>query len=338
MKVYNNFSLKYFNTFGLNYTCETFIEVEYAEEIYSINKKYNLSQKKFLVLGEGSNILFTKDFDGIVLHPSFNNFTVEQEDSEHIYIKIEAGKNWDEFVRYTVEKNIGGIENLISIPGLVGAAPIQNIGAYGQEIKDTISFVHFFDFEKNVFRVYNNKQCNFGYRDSIFKKRLKNKIFITSIELKLDKNPKPVLDYYDVKNELMKNGIKNPTIKDISNIISKIRENKLPSPRMIGNAGSFFKNPIIDKNKFEALKRIYSNIPFFYLNENKVKIPAAWLIEKIGYKGKVNGNVATYHKQPLVLINLGNASGNEILDFANEIKNEILNQFDIDLELEVNVV
>lgn len=338
MKIFENFSLKSFNTFGLNYFCNTFIEVEYAEEIYSINKKFNLTESKFLVIGEGSNILFTKDFDGIVLHPTFRNLNLIKEENDFTYIEVEAGHNWDELVRFTVKKNLGGIENLILIPGLVGAAPIQNIGAYGQEIKDNIEFVHFFDFNDKIFKTYNTKQCEFSYRDSIFKKQLKNKVFITAIEIKLRKNPKPIIDYGNVKDELIKSGIENPTIKDVSQIIAKIRENKLPSPRDIGNAGSFFKNPIIPKSKFGELRKIYPEIPSFYVNENQIKIPAAWLIEKIGYKGKVKGNVTTYYKQPLVIVNLGSASGSEILDFANEIKMNVLSQFDIELEMEVNVI
>jgi UDP-N-acetylmuramate dehydrogenase len=338
MKIFNDFSLKPYNTFGLNYNCAAFIEVEFAEEIYSINKMFELNKAEHLIIGQGSNILFTKDFDGIVIHPIFDNFSVKSQDHNFLYLEVEAGKNWNELVRYTVGKNLGGIENLVSIPGLAGAAPIQNIGAYGQEIKDVIEFIHFFDFNDNIFKVFNNQQCRFDYRNSIFKQELKNKIFITSIEMKLKKNPTPVIDYGNVKDELIKSGIENPTVNEVCNIIANIRKNKLPSPMEIGNAGSFFKNPIVSNSKFEELKKSYPNIPFFEVSDKLVKIPAAWLIEKIGFKGKTIGNVGTYKNQPLVIVNFGNASGNEILDFANEIRSKIFTEFGIELETEVNII
>ncbi len=338
MKIFNDFSLKEYNTFGLNYKCAAFIEVEFAEEIYSINKMFELNKAEHLVIGQGSNILFTKDFDGIVIHPTFNNFSIKSQDHNFLYLEVEAGKNWDELVKFTVSKNLGGIENLTSIPGLVGAAPIQNIGAYGQEIQDVIEYVHFFDFNDNIFKVIDNNQCRFDYRNSIFKQELKNKVFITSIELKLQKNPTPKIDYGNVKDELIKSGIETPTIEDVSNIIDKIRKNKLPLPKEIGNAGSFFKNPIVNAFKFYELKKSFPDIPFFELSENQIKIPAAWLIEKIGFKGITIGNVGTYHKQPLVIVNLGNASGLEILDFTNEIRSKIFRHFGIELETEVNII
>jgi len=338
MKIFENISLKRFNTFGLNYNCKTFIEIEYPEEIYSINKKFNLSESKFIIIGEGSNILLTKDFDGFVLHPVFNQIIQTKEDDDYVYFEVEAGVNWNQFVKFSINKNLGGIENLISIPGLVGAAPIQNIGAYGQEIKDVIDSVNFFDFNDYIFKSYSNQNCKFEYRNSIFKQGLKNKILITSIELKLQKNPKPNLNYSDVRIEIKKIGISNPTIQQVSEIISKIREVKLPSPNKIGNAGSFFKNPIVDTKKFEKIRENFNEIPFFKLNSDYVKIPAAWLIDKIGYKGKIKGNVGTYHKQPLVIVNLGNATGEEILNFANEIKEKVLFEFNIELETEVNII
>lgn len=338
MKIFDNYSLKNLNTFQLNYKCKTFIEVESCDEIYEINKIFNLSNTKFLVIGEGSNILFTKDFDGVVLHPKFDNISFKYEDDQTISLEVEAGKNWDKLVRFTVNKNLGGIENLILIPGLTGATPIQNIGAYGQEVKDVIESVHFFDFEDNLFKVLFNNQCRFEYRNSIFKQELKNRVFITSIQLKLNKNPIPKIDYGNLRDELNKLGIVSPSIQDVSRLIEKIRSEKLPSPKEFGNAGSFFKNPIVGKTKFETIKKHYSDIQFFNFSDNHIKIPAAWLIEKIGYKGKVKGNVATYQKQPLVLINLGNATGIEILSFANEIKEKVLNAFDIELETEVNIV
>ncbi len=338
MKIFNDFSLKRFNTFGLNYKCDAFIEVEFAEEIYSINKMFELDKARHLIIGEGSNILLTKDFEGIVIHPVFNNLKIKTVEKNSVLIEVEAGKNWNDLVQFAVNKNLWGIENLISIPGLVGAAPIQNIGAYGQEIKDVIETVQFFDFDDALFKVYEKEKCRFDYRSSIFKQELKNRVFITSIELNLSKEPKPILDYGNVKDELKKAEIINPTIEDMSNTIAKIRKSKLPSPEEIGNAGSFFKNPIIFSSKAEEIKKNYPDLPIFKTNNSYVKIPAAWLIEKIGYKGKTKGNVATYHKQPLVLINLGNATGEEILEFANEIIVKVKQVFDILLETEVNII
>ncbi len=338
MKIFNDYSLKKFNTFGLNYHCDAFIEVEFAEEIYSINKIFELNKAKHLIIGEGSNILLTKNFDGIVLHPTFKDLSLKHEDNNFTYLEIEAGKNWDELVRYTVDKNLGGIENLISIPGLTGAAPIQNIGAYGQEIKDVIDTVQFFDFEDSLFKVFNNSECKFGYRNSIFKQELKNNVFITSIEIKLNKEPKLILDYGNVRDELFNSGVVNPTIREVSATIERIRKNKLPSTAEIGNAGSFFKNPVVNKSVFENLKKSFADIPFFKVNESEIKIPAAWFIEKIGYKGLKKGNVGTYHKQPLVIVNFGNASGLEILDFANKIKEKVLSDFGVELETEVNII
>jgi UDP-N-acetylmuramate dehydrogenase len=240
MKIFNDFSLKQFNTFGLNVNCDAFVEVEFAEEIYSVNKMFELNSAKHLIVGQGSNILFTKDFDGIVIHPVFNNCRIKNQNKKSVLIEVEAGKNWNEFVQFTVSNNIWGIENLISIPGLAGAAPIQNIGAYGQEVKNVIEYVQFFDFADGLFKIYENSLCKFDYRNSIFKNELNGKGLIISIEFRLSKTPKPILDYGNVKDEILKSGIINPSIVQIATTISNIRSKKLPDTDKFRKCRKFF--------------------------------------------------------------------------------------------------
>lgn len=337
MKLFENYSLTELNTFHIEVKANRFILVEKLYELNELINSFELSAGKFLILGGGSNILFTKDFDGTILHLSFNQLSEIKSDDRFVYIKAEAGMNWDDLVKYSVDKNLGGIENLAMIPGTVGAAPIQNIGAYGQELKDSLVEVEYFDLPDKKIKTISSEKCEFGYRDSIFKNSLKGKFIITSVTLRLSKNPIPVLNYGNVANELSKSGIDKPTIKDVSNIIRKIRTEKLPDPKQIGNAGSFFKNPIIDENKFESIKEKYPDVPSFR-QENKIKIPAAWLIEKSGLKGYKKGNAATYPNQPLVIVNYGKASGKEILEFAQLIQNTVFERFQIQLEPEVNVI
>lgn len=337
MKLFENYSLKEFNTFHIDVNAGKFIVVEKITELDELIGPFELSAGKFLILGGGSNILFTKDFDGTILHLSFNQLTEIKSDDNFTYIKAEAGMIWDDLVKYSVDKNLGGIENLAMIPGTVGAAPIQNIGAYGQELKDSLVEVEYFDLTDRKIKTIDNEKCQFGYRDSVFKKSLKNKFIITSVTLRLSKYPVPILNYGTVANELSKSGIDKPTIKDVSNIIRKIRTEKLPDPNHIGNAGSFFKNPVIDENKFGEIKEKYPDVPSFR-QENKIKIPAAWLIEKSGLKGFRKGNVGTYPNQPLVIVNYGTASGKEILEFAQLIQDTVSEKFQIQLEPEVNVI
>lgn len=337
MKIFENYSLAELNTFHIDVRANKFIVVEKVNELDNLIDFVELSSGKFLILGGGSNILFTKDFDGTILHLSFNQLSEIKSDDRFIYIKAEAGLIWDELVKYSVDKNLGGIENLAMIPGTVGAAPIQNIGAYGQELKDSLVEVEYFDLTDRKIKTISNEECEFGYRDSIFKKSLRDRFMITSVTLRLSKNPVPVFNYGNVSNELSKSGLDKPTIKDVSNIIRKIRTEKLPDPNQIGNAGSFFKNPIVDENKFECIKEKYPDIPSFR-QENKIKIPAAWLIEKSGLKGYKKGNVGTYPNQPLVIVNYGKASGKEILEFAHLIQSKVFEKFQIQLEPEVNII
>lgn len=337
MKLFENFSLIDFNTFHIDVKAEKFVAIETTEELKEFFDEFDVNKNRLLLLGGGSNILFTKDFDGTILHLSFQNHSIVQEDSNFVLIEADAGMNWDDLVKYSVEKNLGGIENLAMIPGTVGAAPIQNIGAYGQELKDTLFQVEYFDLSEKNFKILDNAQCKFGYRDSIFKNELKNKFIITKVTLRLKKNSEPIVNYGNVENELKKSGITNPTIADVSNIIRKIRTEKLPDPAKIGNAGSFFKNPFVDDGTFQKIKNEFPDVPSFR-QEGKVKIPAAWLIEKSGLKGFRKGDVGTYPNQPLVIVNYGNATGKEIYDFAMYIKQTVLEKFNIELEPEVNVI
>lgn len=337
MKLFENYSLKELNTFHVDVKAEKFVVIELTEELKEFFNEFDVIKNNLLLLGGGSNILFTSDFAGTILHLSFQNHSIVREDSNFVLIEADAGMNWDDLVKYSVEKNFGGIENLALIPGTVGAAPIQNIGAYGQELKDTLFQVEYFDLSEKKLKILDNAQCKFGYRDSIFKNELKNKFIITKITLRLKKNPEPIVNYGNVENELRKSGITNPTIADVSNIIRKIRTEKLPDPAKIGNAGSFFKNPFVDDVTFQKIKNDFPDVPSFR-QEGKIKIPAAWLIEKSGLKGLRKGDVGTYPNQPLVIVNYGNAAGKEIYDFAMFIKQTVLEKFDIELEPEVNVI
>lgn len=337
MKLFENYSLKNLNTFHVDVKAKLFVIIEEMNELIEAIDKLELLKGKYLVLGGGSNVLFTKDFDGTIIHLELKSFSIVDEEDKSVFIKAEAGMIWDDLVNYSVERNLGGIENLALIPGTVGAAPIQNIGAYGQELKDTLFEVEYFDLKDRGIKTLSNEQCQFGYRDSVFKKSLKNNFVITSVTLKLNKNHEPVISYGNVANELSKIGVTKPTIKDVSNIIRKIRTEKLPDPNQFGNAGSFFKNPIVYEIKFEEIKTKYPDVPFFR-QENKIKIPAAWLIEKSELKGFRRGNVGTYATQPLVIVNYGNATGKEIIEFAHFIKSKVFEKFQIELEPEVNLI
>ncbi len=338
MKIQKNFSLKKYNTFGLDVNANYFVEVYSIADLIAVLSDPFFKDKNKLILGGGSNILFTKDYNGLIIKISSCEIKVEGETENTVAIKADAGVIWHELVLFCVERNLGGIENLSLIPGTTGAAPIQNIGAYGQELKDT------FDSLKGIFinsleeKVFQKNECRFGYRSSIFKTDLKNKFIITDISLTLNKNPLLNISYGSVEDELKKLGKKNWTVKDVSRVISDIRRNKLPDPNEIGNAGSFFKNPEISKTKFEMLKEKYPNIIGYKNDDEKIKIPAGWLIEQAGLKGKKIGDAGTHVNQALVIVNYGKATGEEILRFKDFIKYEIVKKFGIELEEEVNVV
>jgi len=338
MKVIKNISLKNLNTFGVDVKSKYFVEVYLEEELKQVLNSEEYSNQQKLILGSGSNILFTKDFDGLVIKNSISGIKLLDEDSNKVIVEAGAGVIWDGLVQYCVSNNYGGIENLSYIPGTVGAAPIQNIGAYGQELEETFYELNGIYIDDCETKNFNKSECIFSYRNSIFKNELKNKFIITSVRLKLSKNPDVNLSYKPVKEEVEKRNIKHPTIKDIREIVIDIRKNKLPDPVEIGNAGSFFKNPVITEEEFKVLEKEYPDLKYFFVDENNVKIPAAWLIEKCGWKGKRIGDAGTYNMQPLVIINYGNASGKEIYEISTMIKNDVKTTFDISLENEVNIL
>lgn len=333
-----NKSLQNLNTFGINISSKYFIQVDDIADIKSfiINEIYNFENVIFL--GSGSNILFTKDVAGIVIKNEIQGIHLIDENDHHVKIKVMSGTVWHEVVRFAVSHNFGGIENLALIPGTAGAAPIQNIGAYGCELKDVLLEVHAIDLHTAEERTFSNVQCEFGYRDSIFKREAKNKYFIDSITLQLQKKPTTNTRYGDIWRVLEEKNIKNATISDVADAVMFIRNAKLPNPNVLGNAGSFFKNPVINLTQFESLQATYADIPYYPAPNNTVKIPAAWLIEQCGWKGKIVGNTGNHKFQPLVIVNYGNATGMEILLHAERVQKSVEESFDIKMEMEVNIL
>jgi UDP-N-acetylmuramate dehydrogenase len=338
MNIKENYSLKTRNTFGLDISAEYFAKIFSNEELKLLLSNESFKEISKLILGGGSNILFTKDFEGLVITISTSQIDIIDETNDYVLLQASAGLNWHDLVLHCIDRNYGGIENLSLIPGKVGAAPIQNIGAYGQELKDvfySLNGIFINNLEEKTF--YKN-ECEFGYRSSIFKSELKNKFIITDIVLKLSKDPILNTSYGAIEEELKKRNINEPTIKDISKVVCDIRMSKLPDPAKIGNAGSFFKNPEINKEKFEDLKKEFSEIVGYKTSNDLIKVPAGWLIEHVGLKGKKVGNTGTHPTQSLVIVNYGNATGREILDFKNYIKKTVLEKFNIELEEEVNII
>ncbi len=340
MEIKNNFSLKSFNTFGIDVKTNQFIEIQSSEELKELFHQFKSlkNDNKFLVLGEGSNILFTNDYDGIILHNKIKGIKIIEETDESVFIQVGGGEKWSDFVDYTVNKGWWGLENLSLIPGTVGAAPVQNIGAYGVEQRESLDYLQAFNMETGVITTFFEDECIFGYRSSIFKTLGKGKWFILNATYRLTKQPNPKLNYGKLQETFHGRDYLTLTPSEISTRIKEIRREKLPDPQQIGNAGSFFKNPIINKIKLEEIKRSYQRVPFYIVDENRIKIPAGWLIEQCGWKGKKHGNAGVYPKQALVLINTGNATGSEILNLANLIKKDVYEHFKIDLEPEVTIL
>lgn len=339
MKIKENYSLLNLNTFHINASAKYFIEVFSVFEMEKALKENLIKNEPVLILGGGSNILFTKDFNGLVIKNSIKGFKVVSENDNEIFIEAGAGNLWDELVGHCVNNDYGGIENLTLIPGTVGAAPIQNIGAYGQELKDSFYSLEGILFDNLSTKNFHSDECNFGYRNSIFKNELKNKIAITSVTFKLNKEFYPNLDYAALKEEIKEKNISKISIKEVSETVREIRKRKLPNPNEIGNAGSFFKNPEISSAHFLEIQNKYPALKGFTQESGMIKISAAWLIEQCGWKGRSIGNAAVHINQPLVLVNFnGNASGTEILHLVDQIKNSVKNIFDITLEEEVNII
>jgi len=330
--------LQAYNTFGISVSATRFVEISSLEHLQSLYKNEDFNNKQYLILGGGSNILFTKDYEGLILKNNLKGISLVNETENYVWVKVAAGELWHPFVLYCVERNWGGIENLSLIPGTVGAAPIQNIGAYGVELKETFESLEAINMHNGQTETFTNEQCNFGYRESIFKHDLKGEYFISSVTFKLNKKPVLNATYGDIQNLLDSKQIKVPTIKDVSDAVIDIRRSKLPDPAQIGNAGSFFKNPIISKAQFESLKLNHPEIKSFPAPDAKVKIPAAWFIEKAGWKGKRIGDIGVHEKQALVLVNYGGGKGEDILKLANEIIDSIKTEFNVTLIPEVNIL
>ncbi len=330
-----NISLKKYNSFNIEVNAKEFAEINSKQELIEITNK--TKGKKVLYLGGGSNILFTKDFDGIVIHLNIKGITCEKTNSDETVVRANAGENWNNFVEFCIKNNLGGIENLSMIPGNVGSAPVQNIGAYGVELKDVFLTCEVFNKNDFSIKTYNIEDCKFEYRNSIFKEN-KN-LIILSVRLKLkNKNHKINSSYGGINDELKKLKISKPTIKDISNVVCSIRKRKLPDPKKIGNAGSFFKNPVVKKDKLEWIKRYFNDVPSYKLDDKNYKIPAAWLIESAGLKGKELDGFGIHKTQPLVLVNYGGARGEDIYKLSLSIKEIIFKIFKIELETEVNII
>ena len=335
MDIQQNISLKSYNTFGIDVKARRFVDISSLNELENVIR----SEKKFFILSGGSNLLLTKDVDKLVIHLNTKGIEVVQENSNDILIKVQAGENWHEFVLWCIDHNYGGVENLSLIPGNVGTAPIQNIGAYGVELKDSMHNLEALEIDTLNTKTFTNKNCEFGYRNSVFKNELKGKYIITSVTFKLTKNTHKLNSSYGaIRSELDKGNIINPTIKDISKAVIAIRQSKLPDPKEIGNSGSFFKNPIISTTDFKNLQKTYPEAPHYVVSKNEIKVPAGWLVEQCGFKGKRFGDAGVHKKQALVLVNYNNATGREIFELSKEIQKTVLEKFEIQLDAEVNII
>ncbi|MFD0762431.1 UDP-N-acetylmuramate dehydrogenase [Lutibacter aestuarii] len=333
MTIQQNISLKKYNTFGINVYAKRFVEITSIEEL----KKIITQETDLFLLGGGSNMLLTSDIEKLVVHLNLKGIIVNDTKSDVVFVTAEAGENWHNFVTWCISQNYGGLENLSLIPGNVGTSPIQNIGAYGVEIKDTFHQLEALEIATGKIAVFTNKDCEFGYRNSVFKNKYKGKFIITNVTFKLTKKNHNINISYGAIKDYLQN-IKKPTLKNISEAVISIRQSKLPDPKEIGNSGSFFKNPVVALNDFQILKTSYPKIPHYVVSENEIKIPAGWLIEQCGFKGKRFGETGVHKKQALVLVNYGNATGKEIYELAKKIQQTVLNKFAVSLEIEVNVI
>ncbi len=347
MNIKLNFDLNKFNTFGVSVLASHFVEISNEVDLIELFKLKEFKEKPKLFLGGGSNILFTKNFNGLVISNQLKGIEILKEDERFVYVKAGSAELWHDLVLFTCERGFWGVENLSFIPGTVGGAPVQNIGAYGVELKDSLEEIEVFDIEEGEKKIFTNLECRFGYRDSIFKNELKDKCFIISVTFKLSKIPKINTEYKVLKNYLDENKISVKSPFDICSAVTAIRKSKLPDPKILGNAGSFFKNIVLDKikdkQKIEKILSAFPEIPYFE-EENLIKIPSGWLIEKSGreegisWKGYRVGNVGVHDKQALVLVNYGGATGKEVQDLALQIIKDVKDKFDLELKPEVNII
>ncbi len=337
MTIQHNISLKPYNTFGIDVQAKQFVSISSTNELIAILKANPNTEK--LLLGGGSNMLLTQDVEKLVIHLNLKGKTEISKTEHHVLIEANAGENWHEFVLWSINQGFGGLENMSLIPGNVGTSPIQNIGAYGVELKDTFVSCKALNIETLEVEEFTNEECKFGYRNSIFKNESKGKYIILSVIFKLTHSSHHLkVDYGAIKDELSQKNISNPTIKNVSDAVIAIRQSKLPDPKEIGNSGSFFKNPVILKEDFNKLLKNFPKAPSYKVSETEVKVPAGWLIETTGFKGKTFGNYGVHKKQALVLVNYGGATGTEILNLSKLIQETVKRIFEIEIEAEVNVL
>ncbi len=338
MQVRENFNLKSLNTFGVDFTAEKVVIIENHDDLISLTDSSLCQGKPVFVLGQGSNVLFVNDFRGVVILNRLMGREIVEEDDDHVFFRVNAGESWSDLVDYTVGRGWGGLENLSLIPGTVGAAPVQNIGAYGVELTDVLDSVEAFDFRTGELEVFSRTQCELGYRTSVFKTKRKGKFMVTSIVIKLNKIPEVNIRYKALKEYFEKNPVEEITIRDVSEAVKAIRRSKLPDTSVLGSAGSFFKNPVVSSEVAAELTDCFPGMPVFDMGGNNHKLAAGWLIEQCGWKGKRSGNAGVYEKQALVLVNYGKATGKEIFDLSQQIIESVREKFGITLEREVTVI
>ena len=334
-----NVNLRPYNSFGFDAIAKYFVEINTIDDLQTLIQSGVLQKHKTLILSGGNNILFQKDvFDGLVVYINTKGIEILREDGNEVVVRAQAGEDWPEFVRFCVSKGWHGVENLAYIPGKIGAAPIQNIGAYGMELKDSFLQCEAMDLTAGDTKVFTKEECRFGYRESIFKHELKGRFVITSVDFLLKKNAPLNLEYGNIKAYLEQNGIENPSLQQLLDAICAIRDAKLPDVKQIGSAGSFFKNPVISIEQFEDLQQQYPNIPHYPDTKGMVKVPAGWLIEQAGWKGWRDEHVGVYNKQALVLVHYGGGKGQDIVELAHKIQDSVEKKFGIRISPEVNFV
>ncbi|MES2558788.1 MAG: UDP-N-acetylmuramate dehydrogenase [Bacteroidota bacterium] len=338
MNIQQNVSLKFLNTFGIEARAKEFVEIKSQEELEVLCINFNLKDRKVLVLGGGSNMLLTQDVDGMVIKISIKGISIVAENDDYVWVKAMAGEVWHDLVLWTIEKGYGGLENLSLIPGCVGASPMQNIGAYGVEIKHTFDSLEAIELDGGTIKTFSHAECKFGYRESIFKQEAKGKYIIFSVTYKLSKKPSFNTTYGAIQQTLQKNGVVEPSVKTISDAVIEIRSTKLPDPKVLGNAGSFFKNPEIPNAQFAELKQRFPEAVGYPATEGYTKVAAGWMIEQCGWKGKHVGHTGSHKDQALVLVNYGGATGKEIWQLAMDIQHSVFEKFGVIITPEVNVI
>lgn len=336
-QIEQNKSLKNYNTFGLDVRADFFTSVHSIDELITVWKDDRFSQTNKMFLGGGSNVLLTKDFQGLIIHNCLKGIEVVNRDENFVFVKAASGEGWHDFVLYCIDNGFGGVENMSLIPGSVGAGPMQNIGAYGVEMKDVFYELEALNLSTLQIEKFTNADCKFGYRESVFKNEKKNQFFIASVTFRLNLHPTVNTTYGAIQQQLQTMNVENPTIKNVSDAVIAIRSSKLPNPALLGNSGSFFKNPEVSSNEYERLKNEFPNVVAYPTNSG-YKLAAGWLIEQCGWKGKVVGNCGSHKDQALVLVNYGNATGDEIYQLALSIQQSVLDKFNVRIVPEVNII